>query len=219
MNSTNAPSSGDDYYLLERSDVLRLVPYECKDILEIGCAYGTLGRALVKRQNCGIDGVEIVPTAEPHLKGTYRRYWIGDIEQIQIDQGQRYDCILLPDVLEHLVDPWLTLNRLAALLTADGIVVASIPNVRNLGIIHRLLVKGRWEYQKSGLLDRGHLRFFTRTEIHRLFRECGLEIEKWEVNRDHYPTLIGLIARIVRLWIPDIDVCQFRIRGRKSVRV
>jgi 2-polyprenyl-3-methyl-5-hydroxy-6-metoxy-1,4-benzoquinol methylase len=218
MNYTNTGHSGSDYYLLGRSDVAELIPYHCKNILEIGCGYGALGRALVERQNCGIDGVEINPDAEPYLRGIYRRYWIGDIERIQIDQEQKYDCILLPDVLEHLIDPWVTLTRLGTLLTEEGIVVASIPNVRNLGILYRLLVKGRWEYKESGLLDRGHLRFFTRTEIFHLFTKCGFEIGTLEVNRDRYPGFIGLVARIACFFIPDIDVCQYRIRARKAAR-
>ena len=219
MNRTTTKLSRTDYYLLERPDVAKLVPYECKNILEIGCGFGTLGRALVERQDCCIDGVEINPAAEPYLKGIYRKYWISDIERLQIDQEQKYDCILLPDVLEHLVNPWLTLKSLKSLLTVDGVVIASIPNVRNLGVIHRLLFKGRWEYEESGLLDRGHLRFFTRAEIIQLFKESGFEIETWEINREHYTGFNSFVAGLVRFFIQDIDVCQYRIRAKKSAHV
>ncbi len=215
IDCSNTKLAGNDYYLQGRSDVAKLIPYGCKSILEIGCGFGALGRVLIKRQNCCIDGIEINPEAESHLKGVYRKYWIGDIERIQLDHGQEYDCILLPDVLEHLINPWSTLSRLATLLSADGVVVASIPNVRNIGILYRLLVKGRWEYVESGLLDRGHLRFFTRSEIVHLFKNCGFEIGAWEVNRDHYPGIKGLAVRAARLFVPDLDVCQFRLLARK----
>lgn len=110
MNCTTTKPSGNEYYLQARSDVAELIPYECKSILETGCGYGSLGRTLAARQNCSIDGVEINPAAEPYLKEIYRRYWIGDIEQLAIAQDQQYDCIILPDVLEHLNDPWITLK-------------------------------------------------------------------------------------------------------------
>jgi SAM-dependent methyltransferase len=218
-NTSKVTYPSSEYFQQVRSDVAQLVSHNCHNILEIGCGFGELGRLLVERQSCQIDGVEINPDAEPYLKQVYKRYWIGDIEQIEFDQKQQYDCILLPDVLEHLVDPWALLKRLTAYLYEDGVIIASIPNIRNLGILYRLLVQGRWEYESSGVLDRGHLRFFTRSGIQRLFDDCGLEIDAWKVNRDNYPGIKGLAAGISRLFISDIDICQYLVCARKSKNV
>jgi 2-polyprenyl-3-methyl-5-hydroxy-6-metoxy-1,4-benzoquinol methylase len=217
-NKSTCPISNqaDLYFQLNRGDVAALVPNECRAILEIGSGFGVLGRALTGRQPCTVDGVEINPDATAHLTGVYRRFWIGDVAQVEMEGSLLdYDCLLFPDVLEHLVDPWATLRRFCTVLRPGGVVVASIPNVRNLGLVYRLIVQGAWEYESSGLLDRGHLRFFTRKSIADMFAQSGLQIEVWQYNRDCYVGIRRIVAWAARLLVPEIDVCQYLVRARK----
>jgi hypothetical protein len=65
----------------------------------------------------------------------------------------------------------------AALLSPGGYVVASIPNVQNLDVVWRLL-RGRWDYRERGILDRGHLRFFTLNGVYDLFEQAGLTMDQ-----------------------------------------
>jgi hypothetical protein len=88
--------------------------------------------------------------------------------------------------------------------------------VRNLALVYNLVVRGRWRYDSSGLLDRGHLRFFTRREIRDLFEGAGLAIEILEANRDAYSPLRRIATAIPRALVPDLDVCQFLVRARKG---
>lgn len=215
--SPSDSSPVDRYFKLERTDVAGLVPYDCRTILEIGSGFGMLGRALMARQPCTVDGVELNPAATLHLEGCYRRFWIGDVERLELEGATaEYDCLLFPDVLEHLINPWASVCRLSSFLKPGGVVVASIPNVRNLALLYRLIVQGRWDYETSGLLDRGHLRFFTRASIEELFAESGLKIEAWRLNRDRYSGLRRALSFAVRSIVPDIDVCQFLVQARKS---
>lgn len=203
------------YFEQKREDVAALVPRECRAILEVGCGYGVLGRTLMARQPCAIDGIEVNPQAEIHLKD-YRRIWIGNVEDpTLIENVCMYDCLLFPDVLEHLVDPWSTFRRLCRLLKSGGVVVASIPNVRNLALLYKLVVRGEWKYEPSGLLDYGHLRFFTRQSIVELFSANGLRIEIWQCNRDHYQGARRLLVWPFLQVMPDLGVCQYLIRARK----
>ena len=217
-NPKSAASNPDgQYFQLERGDVAALVPRECRTILEVGSGFGSLGRVLMARQSCTVDGVEINPDAAVHLEGAYRRFWIGDVERVEMAGAMPdYDCLLFPDVLEHLVDPWATVERFCRVLRPGGVVVASIPNVRNLALLYRLIVLGTWEYEASGLLDRGHLRFFTRKSIAEMFARSGLEIELWHCNRDRYAGIRRVGAWPATLLVPDIDVCQYLVRARKS---
>lgn len=211
------PAPADLYYQLDRGDVAALVPWECRTILEVGSGFGLLGRTLIARQSCTVDGVEINPQATAHLAGVYRKFWIGDVARVAMDGAMPdYDCLLFPDVLEHLVDPWATLERFCSVLRPGGVVVASIPNVRNLALLYRLIVQGTWEYEASGLLDRGHLRFFTRKSIVEMFARSGLKIEVWHCNRDRYAGIRRAVAWPAKLLVPDIDVCQYLVRARKS---
>ncbi|MHB8742008.1 MAG: class I SAM-dependent methyltransferase [Sulfuricaulis sp.] len=207
----------NEYYQGARADIVAMVPPECRRILDVGCGFGGLGRLLQARSECEVFGVELNPEAETHLRQTYQRFWIGDVESTVLSVDPEYfDCVVFADVLEHLVDPWKTLKRYSAYVRNGGYVVASIPNVRNLSILFNLVLKGRWHYEDSGLLDRGHLRFFTRTEIVNLFAQAGLTIESIRGNQDKYSFWKRLAVVVPMALIPDLSVCQFLVRARRQ---
>ena len=83
------------------------------------------------------------------------------------------DALVFGDVLEHLRDPWATLQSLSGLLRDGGALVACIPNISHWSIVAGLLA-GRFDYAEEGLLDRTHLRFFTLRSILDLVRRAGL---------------------------------------------
>jgi hypothetical protein len=61
-------------------------------------------------------------------------------------------------------------------LAKDGHLVASVPNVRHFPHLWRLIVAGEWEYTDEGILDRTHLRFYTRRSMRRLFETAGYRL-------------------------------------------
>ena len=214
--SNNLSSSNDIYFSGSRPEVAAMVPRGSTIVLDVGCGFGGLAPLLRMRDVKKIYGIEVNPTASEHLEGAYDRHWIGSVESINLPQElSSFDCIIFADVLEHLIDPWKTLKKYVEHLSPGGVIVASIPNARNLGLIYRLLFQGRWTYSESGILDKTHLRFFTRKEIEALFIQAGLKIEMIDVNRDNYSLLRRLLTGIPRFFIPDLEVCQFLIRARK----
>jgi 2-polyprenyl-3-methyl-5-hydroxy-6-metoxy-1,4-benzoquinol methylase len=94
--------------------------------------------------------------------------------------GESFDCIVFNDVLEHVVDPWSMLDRAKERLAPGGRIVASIPNVRHYIVVRNLALRGRWDYADWGVLDRTHLRFFTRASIEELFETADMAIETFE---------------------------------------
>lgn len=209
--------SAANYYSSDRSDVADLVPEECLRVLDVGCGFGGLGRSLRSRGVERVFGIEINPDAISQLEGAYAGYWFGDVEQITLPSDiEAFDCIVFADVLEHLRDPWGTLERYLQWLKPGGYVVASIPNVRNIALLYNLVVRGRWRYEDSGLLDRTHLRFFTRREILDLFIGAGLEIELVRENRENMSLARRILAAPILALIPDLGVCQYLIRARRQ---
>lgn len=101
-----------------------------------------------------------------------------------------FDCIVCADVLEHLVDPWATLTKLAdSHLDPEGFIVVSLPNVQHWSLGAEVLLRGTWPRRESGLFDRTHLRWFTRSDAIALLGNAGLEVkhiegvyggERWE---------------------------------------
>ena len=108
--------------------------------------------------------------------GRLDRVVVGNIESMPLPrEAAPYDCIVLGDILEHLLDPWKLLERLREVLAPGGSVVASIPNVQHYRVVRSLLA-GRWEYRRQGILDRTHLRFFTRKSLPALFEGAGYAV-------------------------------------------
>lgn len=206
-----------EYFQGLRSEVAELVPGECSRVLDVGCGYGGLGRSLRARGVAQVFGVELNPDAASHLEGVYAGYWIGDVEQVVLPADMvPFDCIVFADVLEHLRDPWGTMARYLQRLKPGGYVVASIPNVRNIALLYNLIIRGRWHYEDSGLLDRTHLRFFTRREIMELFAAAGLDVEQVSENRERLSWKRRILAAPLLALIPDMGVCQYLIRARSK---
>lgn len=168
------------YYEQARPEVAALVPPQCHRVLEVGCAGGQLGR-LLRQRGHHVSGIELVPEMAEHA-----RCWLDAVVNADVERDgfpfplASFDALVFADVLEHLVDPWRVLREAVEVLADDGVVVASVPNVQNIDVICRLL-RGRWDYRERGILDRGHLRFFTLHGIRALFAQAGLTV----VQVDH----------------------------------
>ncbi|MCI0682611.1 MAG: bifunctional glycosyltransferase/class I SAM-dependent methyltransferase [Gemmataceae bacterium] len=147
------------------------------DILEVGCGEGFMSAKLAADGNriVGIDLLE-----QPQRRDCMQAYFQADLDGGLGDvagalQHRRFDCVLLPDVLEHLRRPERVLRDCAALLKRNGLVLVSVPNVANITVRLGLLF-GRFQYADRGILDRTHLRFFTRTTARRLLQDSGYEV-------------------------------------------
>ncbi len=178
---TEVPS---EYYDQERPDVVAVIPEHVCDVLDIGCATGGLGRALKRlRPGIRVRGVEIAADQAARAREVLDGVFTGSFEAALPEDWPRPDCIVFADVLEHLLDPWAAVARARQLLVPGGVLVASIPNIAHASVISGLL-RGRWDYQPSGLLDQTHLRFFTRATALALIESGGFRIDQVTRNFD-----------------------------------
>jgi len=164
------------YHDLLRQEIIALVPTNASKILDLGCGTGALGKALKQRQECLVDGIEISREAAEVAEKNLDRVFVDNLNRYDpAFLKQQYDCLIFADILEHLISPWLVLKKFTAVLSDGGVVIASIPNVAHPWIISQLQ-KGLFRYERAGLLDATHLRFFTKTTIFQLFVKAGLKI-------------------------------------------
>ena len=155
----------ESYFSHARKEIATLLPSQCGRVLEIGCGSGaTLGWLRQSRRTSHTVGVEIAEAAANDAKANVDKVYCLDFEHIELPaQNADFDVILCLDVLEHMVNPWDAVDRLVSrYLKRGGVLVVSLPNVRHYSVVLPLLFKGRWDYEDAGLLDRTHLRFFTR---------------------------------------------------------
>ncbi len=161
--------------------MLPFVPAQARRILDVGCGQGCFAARLKADRQAEVWGIEIDPVASGMAAERLDRVLTGDaLEVVPALPDGFFDCIVLNDILEHLVRPETLLRLLQPKLAPGGRVVASLPNVRHFPELWRLVVRGEWEYTDEGLLDRTHLRFFTRRSMGRLFAGAGYRVLRQE---------------------------------------
>jgi len=166
-----------------------------KSVLEVGCAAGHVTKVLTER-GCAVVGMERDPDAARSAATWARRVVVGDVEEdgAWAELGEeRFDAVMLGDVLEHLRDPLATLRRAVRRVAPGGMVTISLPNVAH-GDVRMALLRGTFPYRDTGLLDRTHLRFFTRETMRELCAEAGLVIvDTKRVIMPLFQTELGVI--------------------------
>jgi len=167
------------YYRSHRNEMSAYIPATTKRLLDIGCGAGNFGASLKKNSDVEIWGIEFSSKAAQIASKKLDHVITGDVNQSISNLPNNYfDCIVFNDVLEHLVDPYGLLPKIKNLLSKDGMVVASIPNVRHTSVLWDLLVHKEWKYAESGVLDKTHLRFFTKKSILRMFDQAGYDCKR-----------------------------------------
>jgi 2-polyprenyl-3-methyl-5-hydroxy-6-metoxy-1,4-benzoquinol methylase len=166
------------YFDHVRPELLALVPDTARRVLDIGCAAGRLGEAIKARQPTEVTGIEMDAAAAADARNRLDRVMVCNVEQMDGEvEASSFDCIICGDILEHLDDTEAVLRRAHGWLAPGGCLIASIPNVRHHTVL-RALLDGNWTYEPAGLLDRDHVRFFTRKEIERVFHETEFKIDQ-----------------------------------------
>jgi SAM-dependent methyltransferase len=106
----------------------------------------------------------------------------GDLlEGISGPWRETFDVIVAGDILEHLPRPEVLLGSLKPLLKPGGVLLLSLPNVANVTVRLGLLL-GRFTYAPRGILDRTHLRFYTRATGRALLEDNGFRIASVETT-------------------------------------
>jgi len=138
-------------------------------LLDVGAAAGLLSRRLTER-GWKVTGLEADPAAAAAGAAHCERMIVADLDAGVPPLEGEFDAIVCADVLEHLRDPAAALAAVRHALAPDGEVVISIPNVAHLA--------GRFDYAERGILDRTHLRFFTRRTLVALVTGAGLRVTR-----------------------------------------
>jgi len=162
-------------------------------VLDVGCGEG-FQAAEVKALGNEVTGVDIVET--PKCSNSMTQYVRADLSlgltPIAPALNERqFDKVLLMDVIEHLPHPELLLRECRDLLSERGQVILSVPNIANITVRLALLF-GHFDYPERGILDRTHLRFFTRKTARRMAKECGYEIVRETMTVMPVEIVLGL---------------------------
>ncbi|HEX6096752.1 MAG TPA: class I SAM-dependent methyltransferase [Thermoanaerobaculia bacterium] len=168
-------------------------------VLDVGCGFATTSARIQDLGN-EVTGIDSSPEIEAIAAQRIARVIHGDVVDVDLG-GEQFDAIIFADVLEHLPWPVGVLRRYLRWLKPAGSVIISLPNV-GLWSVRLAHLFGRWEYDETGVLDRTHLRFFTRRTARWMIGEAGLQIAKTAYNPGLVRPLVPVAKRFL---VPEVE--------------
>ena len=195
-------------------------------VLELGPAKGYVIRHLKEKLNCVVDCVELSPEMAELARPAARTMVVGDLNTMDLTAHfttESYDVVMAADVLEHLSYDNTVLEQAHTLLKDGGLLLVSVPNIAHASVIGALC-QGDFPYAPDGLLDRSHIRFFTRRSICKALSQAGFTIEHidpvfklpHETELGDTPADLPLPLEEYLRQIPDAQAYQFVITARKG---
>ena len=188
-------------------------------VLEVGCSTGYMSRDLVQR-GCCVTGIEVDRVAAQRARTYCQAVYVLDLNEQEWIAGfpeRGFDVVLLGDVLEHLAMPDATLVQLRDVVSSEGSLVISLPNVVHW-VTRLKILFGQFDYEAWGTLDHTHLRFFTPKTARALIEGAGYRITRF------HPVIGGGMARYARppwQWLahltPGLFAYQMLFEAKKTV--
>jgi glycosyltransferase involved in cell wall biosynthesis len=196
-----------DEYGLKQSDsshatILRWLAHRpSANLLDLGCSSGQLSQQIrdLGHTVTGVDVIEI-----EGVRDRVDRFIRADLDQglpTQVAEHGPYDVVVCGDVIEHVRSPEQLLDGVRELLAPGGVLIASVPNFGHWYPRVRTLF-GLFDYDQRGLLDNGHVRFFTKRGLYRRLRNAGFRVVQQETTGLPLDVLAsggGLTRRAVRV--------------------
>ncbi|MDD2608142.1 MAG: methyltransferase domain-containing protein [Giesbergeria sp.] len=196
-------------------DLLNLIPVTARRIVEVGCMHGQMAREyLLRNPTANYVGIDIDPDYAKVAEQFCTQTFSGDIESINSEKFSQLfpsDCWIFGDCLEHLRDPWSLLKNIRSNIDQDGCLLACIPNAQHWSVQWRLL-SGKFHYEDSGLMDKTHLRWLTRTTMVDMFTSTGWKIENLF---DRIPNEIPFQAFALKGLEDFARICGFDVNTAK----
>ena len=144
-------------------------------VLDVGCSTGYLAKRLQERGST-VVGVDLDERAVAEARQFCEAVHVGDVETMELPfEPASFDAIVCGDFIEHLRDPRAFLERIRPLLSSDGTLALSTPNIANWAMRLGLLF-GRFRYTEWGILDRTHTHLFTRKTLKECLEAAGYRI-------------------------------------------
>ncbi|MGH9512773.1 MAG: class I SAM-dependent methyltransferase [Terriglobales bacterium] len=165
------------YYEPRQEHLLSLVPSGTRRALSFGCGWGETEKALIER-GTRVTAIPLDPVVAANAASRGVEIIYGDLSWARRQlAGQRFDCLILSNVLHLVPDPVKVLSSLLELLTPQGCVVASVPHFPLARrISRRIRLRGLQanpvSYESSGMHP------VTGRILRRWFRKAGLKPRK-----------------------------------------
>jgi len=216
MINESYPEEKNDYYNQSKAFLWEFIPDGPNVILDVGCASGRLGQKLLELNKAShLVGVEMFEPAAKEAMKNYDAVHVADIETLQLDYDKYFDVVVCSDILEHLKEPFNTLARIHKWLKNEGLLVCCVPNIRYWRILKDLVLWGEWRYEKWGILDHTHLRFFTVRSLKQMLSDASFKVVSENLRYVDSPRKMALNRMTLGLF-KEFFGFQILISARKA---
>lgn len=193
--------------LSSHNQLLRMVGPPPRSVLDIGCGRGEFA-ALLEERGHRVTGIDFRPPAVMPNEFIEADLTAG----LPLDAQRTFDVVVLGDVLEHMAEPEKLLADAREHVAPGGKLLVSLPNAVHWSV-RAQIARGKFEYTNRGILDRGHLRFFTADSAERLFDDCGLHTVEHRVTPIPWERVIpGGLGGLLGRNIEQVDYLAARLR-------
>jgi len=186
-------------HTVANEDLLALIPPNARHVVDVGCMHGALVRAYRQRRpDANTTGIDVNPAYADAAAAWCTRTLAANIEALDDAQFAELfpsDCWVFGDCLEHLVDPWRVLRRVRGSIDSDGCLLVCLPNAQHWSVQWRLAT-GQFRYEDSGLMDRTHLRWFTRITMLEMFQQAGWSVHTAGTRNLNTPVQAQALAAV-----------------------
>jgi len=204
--------------------ILSMIPFGAR-VLDVGCGTGWISTLVRDIRRCTVVGIE--PHAERAMEAGRRGINLvaGELNGDSVLALGRFDVVLFADVLEHMPDPLSVLRLSRDLLESRGCLITSVPNVAHW-TVRLSLLRGRFNYDVSGIMDATHLRWFTAKGITQILSRAGYDVVEFrasagvwmhEYNQRPWswlsPRLRNAVIRRTTLCFPALFGCQHVVKA------
>jgi 2-polyprenyl-3-methyl-5-hydroxy-6-metoxy-1,4-benzoquinol methylase len=156
-----------------------LVPTKSK-LLELGAATGFMSQYFTEKLKCEVYAVELDPEAAKLAEAHTKEVYVGDLDHNKIwrviKKTSPFDVVFASAIIEHLKEPAQVLAHIHEVLKPNGVLIMTTPNIAHWRMRFNLL-RGKWQYEDYGVLDRTHLKFFTYYTFQELLTKAGFHVD------------------------------------------
>lgn len=180
-----------------------------KMVLDIGCAGGYLG-ARVRQKGNYVAGIEVSQPAAQKAKEILDMVYTFDLEREWPEEikDRKFDLVIMAEIIEHVFDPTHLIKNVSDILNSEAEIIVTTPNIVSWPMRLKVIF-GLFEYTDQGILDFGHIRFFTYKYLKKILAAGGLRVIK--ENHIIFP---GKLTGLLKYW-PSMFATQFIIKAKK----
>jgi SAM-dependent methyltransferase len=180
------------------------------DVLECGCGAGAYSNAISRnfKSVCAFDiNPKLVEAARANVKAVH--FFIGDVQDMAVKEN-RFDIVLMADVIEHLKDPDKAIKNANSVLRKNGILAATVPSAR-WGLLYKFFSMRKEEI--------GHYNLYDFKGLGDIFRRNGFDVLSHKMIQSYPSAFIDtFIAKLslIRLGSKKVLDSEMSVEASKS---